>query len=92
MAIFNGELQPRYSTDFLQLIDNYTISQNIFDSFDNAYESVRSGQNRGMISIGANFTKALIQRGIDGYNIDEETIDMSNIKLYLDMTSETQIH
>lgn len=88
VAIFNGELDPRYSVEFLRLIDNQTISQNAFDSFDGAYDSVKNGHNRAMIAIGSNFTKAMVQRGLDGYNTDEETIEMSNIKLYLDTTSE----
>lgn len=44
-----------------------------------------------MIAIGANFTQAMIQRGMNGYNIDEETIDMSNVKLYLDMTCKSPL-
>ena len=88
MAVFNGELPARYSKDFLQLIDNHTISQTSFDSFDSAYDSVKNGENKALIAIGKNFTKAVISRGVSGYEVDKETIEMSNIKLYLDMTSQ----
>jgi len=88
VAIYNGEEEPRLSLDFLQNINNQTIHQTLYNSFDEGYESVKNGQNSALIAFGANFTDALIQRGIDGSDVDEETIAMSAIKLYLDMTSE----
>ncbi|CAG2179772.1 unnamed protein product, partial [Oppiella nova] len=88
IAVFNGELVPKYSTGFLQNINNYTITQKNYDSFESGYESVKNGDNKALIAIGTNFSKALIARAIDGYETDAETIDMSSIKLYLDMTSQ----
>ncbi|CAG2104765.1 unnamed protein product [Medioppia subpectinata] len=88
VAVFNGELKPKYSTGFLQNIDNYTITQKQYNTFESGYESVKNGDNKALIYIGANFSKALVQRGLQGYETDTETIDMSSIKLYLDMTSQ----
>ncbi|XP_054165535.1 ABC transporter G family member 20-like [Oppia nitens] len=91
VAIFNGEplvARPHYSTLFLQFIDNYTINQNHYNSFDSAYQSVKDGHNKAMIALGTNFSKAMIQRGIHGYDSDPEDIEMSAVKLYLDMTSQ----
>ncbi len=91
VAVFNGELEPKLSSDFLQTIDNHTIRQILYNSFDDGFESVKSGKTRALIAIGANFTKAMIDRGMSGYDADKQTIDMSAIKLYLDMTSESNI-
>lgn len=90
VAVFNGELEPRYSQDFLLLIDNRTISQTLFGSFDSAFDSVKNGENKALIAIGANFTEAVMERGLQGYEADKETIEMSSIKLYLDMTSQSR--
>ncbi len=91
VAVFNGEHEPKLSSDFLQTIDNHTIRQILCNSFEEGFESVKSGKTRALIGIGANFTKAMIERGKDGFYADKEIIDMSAIKLYLDMTSQSKI-
>jgi hypothetical protein len=91
VAVFNGELEPKLSSDFLQTIDNHTIRQILYNSFEDGFESVESGKTRALIAIGANFTKAMIDRGTAGYEADKDTIDMSAVKLYLDMTSQSNI-
>jgi hypothetical protein len=60
----------------------------LYNSFEEGFESVKNGNERALIAIGANFTDAITQRGLDGYAADEETISMSTVKVYLDMTSE----
>ncbi len=72
----------------MQTIDNHTIRQISYNSFEDGFESVKSGKTQALIGIGANFTKAMIERGMNGYDADRQTIDMSAIKLYLDMTSQ----
>lgn len=87
MAVFNQEFEPKLSLDYLKAIDNYTILQKPVQSFEEGMLSVRNGENRALITIGANFTKALTQRGLEGNFVEEMYITMGRVNLYLDMTS-----
>lgn len=88
VAVFNGESEARYGQQFLELIDKEIIIQKRFQSFDSAVQSVKSGENRALIAIGSNFTAALVRRGVEGLHVDDETVEMSAVRLFLDTTSE----
>lgn len=88
VSIYNGELVPKLSTDFLNQINNRTISKVFVSSYDQGYDDVREGRSKGLISIGANFTKALIERAVDMVGVDDETLRMAKIDVHLDMSCE----
>lgn len=84
--MYNAETPPNYSRDFLQAIDNRTIDLRPVHSFDAGYQDVWTGKSRALLTIGANFSKALGQKSLDLLAVDDETIAMSNVNLYLDMS------
>jgi len=89
VAVFNQDHNDaNYSLDYLRAINNYTILQRPVESFEEGILSIKNGKNRALITIGANFSDALIQRSVDGYFAEEKDINMSKVNLYLDMTSE----
>ncbi|XP_054154440.1 ABC transporter G family member 20-like [Oppia nitens] len=88
VAVFNQETSGQYATDFLQHIDNKTIVQMPYPSFDSALQAVKDGDAWGALVIGKNFTNALQMRVLMSGEVDNETLEMSNIHLYPDMTNQ----
>ncbi|XP_071035907.1 ABC transporter G family member 20 isoform X1 [Parasteatoda tepidariorum] len=89
IAVVNLEEDPLgESSKFLKTIDSYVITQRNYYDLNEAYESVKKGENWGVLHIGPSFTDSLITRYIQGIEADNDTIGNSTINLYLDMTNQ----
>lgn len=83
-------LQPKVTFDFKEQISiswNLLIFQVHFDYLEDAIESVKHGKVVGVLYITENFTASAEQRIDKGKDIDNEVLDFSEIKVWLDMSS-----
>ena len=60
-----------------------------YDTVDDGLDAVKQGDTWGLLYFTENFTDALIARMALGQNSDEETLDQSEIRLWLDMSSKS---
>lgn len=88
VAVYNQEITGDLSEAFLSHIDNKTIIQKPYHSFDSAIQAVKDGEAWAALVIGKNFTPALQIRVLSPDDVDSDTIEMSNIHLYPDMTNQ----
>ncbi|CAG2109369.1 unnamed protein product [Medioppia subpectinata] len=88
VAVYNEEPMGQFSQQFLNHIDNNTIIQMPFPSYDTAIEAVKNGDAWAALVIGRNFTNALQLRVMMAGEVDNATLDMSSIHLYPDMTNQ----
>lgn len=88
IAVVNQENPSVMSKFFLEKVDNHTLIQKPFNNLSIAKMSVQDGYNWGVIHIGENFSINLLKRFRAGLEADNETIDGSTIKVYLDMTNQ----
>ncbi|GIY27979.1 ABC transporter G family member 20 [Caerostris extrusa] len=89
MAVVNQETDIMgKSTAFLQSISSHTIRQNNFTDFNLAVDSVKRGENWGVIYIHSRFTTSMMDRYLEGLMASNETIYNSTIRMYLDMTNQ----
>nr|WAB24462.1 ATP-binding cassette sub-family H member 1 [Henosepilachna vigintioctopunctata] len=79
-----GNLSCRY----LNQINNSTIEKVYYPDTDTAKEAVRSGDAWGALYFTENFTDALVARMALGKDADEETLDQSEIRVWLDMSNQ----
>lgn len=70
---------------------NKTIVKEYYETPESALEAVRLGEAWGAIYFTENFTDALVARMALGRDADEETLDQSEIRVWLDMSSEFQL-
>ena len=77
------------STQFLHSIDRHLVRQVSYGNLQEAIESVRLGQNWGVVHIPENFTLSVHKRftGLEG-EIEDSTLENSTIKVYPDMTNQ----
>lgn len=77
------------SSQFLRSVDHRLVKQVNYSNLDKAIESVKLGQNWGVIHIPENFTISIHKRfaGIEG-EVDDSTLENSTIKVYPDMTNQ----
>lgn len=64
-------------------------TQEYYPDPESALEAVRSGNAWGALYFTENFTDALVARMVLGRDADEETLDQSEIRVWLDMSSES---
>ena len=62
VAVYNQEPSGRYSNWFLSCIDNKTIIQKPYHSFDSAIQAVKDGEAWAALVIGQNFSDSLQMR------------------------------
>uniref|UniRef100_A0A1B0B3C6 ABC transporter domain-containing protein n=1 Tax=Glossina palpalis gambiensis TaxID=67801 RepID=A0A1B0B3C6_9MUSC len=67
---------------------NKTVIKNFYADVEEAKDAVRKGNAWGAIYITDNFTDAFTARAALGRDADEETIDQSEIKVWLDMSNQ----
>lgn len=67
---------------------NESIVKRYYTDLDVALDAVRAGDVWGCIHIGENFTDAFVARAALGRDSDEETIEQSEIKVWLDMSNQ----
>jgi len=88
VAVYNEEPSGHFSNWFLRHIDNNTVIQKPYHSFDSAIEAVKNGEAWAALVIGHNFSSALQMRVLMTGDVDNQTIEMSSIHLYPDMTNQ----
>ena len=86
VSVYNAEVPPQFSNVFIQSIDNRTIDIQMVNTYKEGYDSVLLGNSKALISIPANFSKAMMEKSVDAIATDDEVIRMSTIDLYLDMS------
>lgn len=67
---------------------NHSVIKNYYTDLEDAKEAVRVGSAWGALYITDNFTDAFTARAALGRDADEETIDQSEIKVWLDMSNQ----
>lgn len=70
---------------------NKTIIKEYYETPEDALEAVRLGEAWGAIYFTENFTDALVARMALGRDADEETLDQSEIRVWLDMSSKLKV-
>ncbi|XP_055389229.1 ABC transporter G family member 23 isoform X2 [Condylostylus longicornis] len=101
MAIVNGELNGSISEckwtpgcHFQDLACRYlshlntSVIKNFYVDLNDAKNAVRTGKAWGAIYISENFTDAFTARMVLGRDADEETIEESELKVWLDMSNQ----
>ncbi|GFG39312.1 hypothetical protein Cfor_02237, partial [Coptotermes formosanus] len=78
------------SCRYLQNLNNNSIVKVPYPSPDTALSAVRKGEAWGVLYFTENFTDALVARMALGKDSDEETLDQSEIRVWLDMSSKLQ--
>ncbi|RWS13298.1 ABC transporter G family member 20-like protein [Dinothrombium tinctorium] len=73
---------------FLQAIDNTSIKQMHFKTLDEAISELKAGNQWAVIEIEEGFTRAIKARFRYKGDIDRETFNKSNVKLFIDWTNQ----
>lgn len=77
----------RLSCRYLSHLDNTSMIQEYYETPELATEAVSRGKAWGALYFTDNFTDALVARMALGRDTDEETLDQSEIRVWLDMSS-----
>lgn len=67
---------------------NKSVVKTYYSDLEDAKEAVRMGNAWGAVYISENFTDAFIARSNLGRDADDETIDSSEVKVWLDMSNQ----
>ncbi|XP_046382796.1 ABC transporter G family member 23-like [Ischnura elegans] len=76
------------SCRYLQHLQNRSLITERFDDTDSALEAIRRGNVWGAIYFTENYTDAVIARVGLGRDADEETLDQSEMRVWLDMSNQ----
>ncbi|XP_031785392.1 ABC transporter G family member 23 isoform X1 [Nasonia vitripennis] len=76
------------SCRYLKFLDNETMIKEYYPDPESAREAVRRGKAWGTLYFTENFTDALVARMLLGKEADEETLDQSEIRVWLDMSNQ----
>ncbi|KAK7792210.1 hypothetical protein R5R35_000492 [Gryllus longicercus] len=76
------------SCRYLQHLKNSTIVKEYYETPESAIEAVRMGDAWGALYFTENFTDALVARMLLGREADDETLDQSEIRVWLDMSNQ----
>uniref|UniRef100_A0A6P7FGR9 ABC transporter G family member 20-like n=1 Tax=Diabrotica virgifera virgifera TaxID=50390 RepID=A0A6P7FGR9_DIAVI len=79
-----GNLSCRY----VDTINTTTIIKQYYATPEEAKEAVRTGNAWGALYFTENFTDALVARMALGKDADEETLDQSEVRVWLDMSNQ----
>jgi len=72
---------------FVSLFLFYFLLQEYYRDPESAMDAVRKGDAWGTLYFTENFTDALVARMALGRDSDDETLDQSEIRVWLDMSS-----
>lgn len=87
LAIYPGDSNGgNLSQNFIDNLDSYFLQKYIYDSEEEAIDSVRRGQSYYAMVFSENFTQAFTQRYVEVYrsSVDDIDIEHSKIRLYPD--------
>ncbi|XP_029671460.1 ABC transporter G family member 23 isoform X2 [Formica exsecta] len=76
------------SCRYLNFLDKDTITKEYYENLDTAMDAVRKGEVWGTLYFTENFTDALVARMALGKDSDDETLDQSEIRVWLDMSNQ----
>uniref|UniRef100_A0A8D8XZL9 ABC transporter G family member 20 n=1 Tax=Cacopsylla melanoneura TaxID=428564 RepID=A0A8D8XZL9_9HEMI len=76
------------SCRYLNSLPNDTIIKDYYPDAESAINAVRVGDAWGALYFTDNFTDALVARMVLGRDADEETLDQSEIRVWLDMSNQ----
>ncbi|KAL6445681.1 hypothetical protein ACFW04_000879 [Cataglyphis niger] len=76
------------SCRYLNFLDKDTITKKYYENLDTAMDAVRNGHVWGTLYFTENFTDALVARMALGKDSDDETLDQSEIRVWLDMSNQ----
>ncbi|XP_034944176.1 ABC transporter G family member 20 isoform X2 [Chelonus insularis] len=76
------------SCRYLHFLDNETMVKEYYETPELAIEAVRRGNAWGTLYFTENFTDALVARMGLGRDADDETLDQSEIRVWLDMSNQ----
>ncbi|KAK2586136.1 hypothetical protein KPH14_001409 [Odynerus spinipes] len=76
------------SCRYLNFLDNETMIKTYYPDPESAKEAVRKGEAWGTLYFTENFTDALVARMALGKDADDETLDQSEIRVWLDMSNQ----
>jgi len=92
LAVFDEEVLNNKTNNwgklFLSCIDNKTFSLKHYKSFKDAYDSVVNGESWAAIDINDRFSAALRLRHLYGSDVDVETVEESQIRVYIDWSNQ----
>jgi hypothetical protein len=87
IAIYNGEVVPNFSQIFIDNIDRKYISPKFYETNETAINTVINGKNWFAITFAENFSECFETRFSDPNDATDEELDLSEIKLYADMSN-----
>ncbi|XP_031843264.1 ABC-type transporter snustorr isoform X3 [Nomia melanderi] len=76
------------SCRYLNFLDNDTMVKEYYPDPSSAMDAVRRGDAWGTLYFTENFTDALVARMALGRDADDETLDQSEIRVWLDMSNQ----
>ncbi|CAH1188668.1 unnamed protein product [Phyllotreta striolata] len=76
------------SCRYLDAVNTSTIVKEYYRTPDEARDAVRMGEAWGALYFTENFTDALVARMALGKDADEETLDQSEVRVWLDMSNQ----
>jgi ABC-type multidrug transport system permease subunit len=92
LAVFNEEMIENKTNSwgqlFLDCIDSHVFNLKYYNSFESAYESVETGKSWALIDINNRFSSALLLRHLYGSEVDNETINESQIRVHIDWSNQ----
>ncbi|XP_054160812.1 ABC transporter G family member 23-like [Oppia nitens] len=88
VAIYNQDVSNdgRLSQLFIDSIDKDYIALNYFTDNQSAYDSIVAGKNSLSIVFGQNFSDAFEIRANDLFDLSDDEVDESGIKVYIDFS------
>ncbi|KPM03430.1 ABC transporter sub-family G-like protein 6 [Sarcoptes scabiei] len=86
LAIYPGDLNGNLSKTFIDIMDDFFLKKNLFNTPNEALDSVRKGHSYYAMLFPDNFTQSFTSRYIDVYRSEVDTVDIetSKIRLYPD--------
>ena len=88
IAIYNAEDPPGLSAEYLSFLDKNIVVQVPYDTLEDARQAVVDGKAWAAVHFESNYSYSLNQRRLLAGRADNDTIDSSNIKLYMDMSNQ----
>ncbi|CAG2175777.1 unnamed protein product [Oppiella nova] len=86
IAIYNGEQPPELTDLFMQHIDKHIIDVKLYNSSQEAMESVISGNSIMSLEFSTNFSLGVDERFQSPQDVSEQAILDSQVKLVVDMS------
>ena len=87
IAVYNADIDPKLSQQFLDLLDKRYTVLHAFTTNQSAYDSVVRGKNAISVVFPQNYSDDFWLRFSDLFQMTDEELDNSIIKLYADMSN-----